>query len=233
MNQTPATATPTPEPPQDDELVRRVVAGETELFELLMRRHNQRLFRTTRAILRDDAEAEDAMQEAYVSAYTNLASFAGRARFSTWLTKIAVFESLARVRRRRRIDLLDPSEDLEGESATTMPSNDQSPEQHASDVEMSALVERAIDALPDGFRAVFVLRAVEELSTAETAECLGVPEETVKTRLHRARALLQKALFSRTESALPRAFAFHLTRCDRIVANVLGRIAASQGSTDA
>jgi RNA polymerase sigma-70 factor, ECF subfamily len=231
MNPTPVA--PEPESLDDETILRRVLAGETRLFELLMRRHNQRIFRTARAILRDDAEAEDVMQETYVRAYAKLGSFEGRALFSTWLTKIAVYEALARVRHRRHFDLLDPSEELEGELAMTTPSSDRDPEQHMIDQEMSAVVERAIDALPDGFRAVFMLRAVQELSTAEAADCLGIPEETVKTRFHRARGLLQKALFLRAESALPSAFSFHLSRCDRVVAGVMLRIADASGNPDA
>jgi len=218
----------------DDEIIRCVVAGQTALFEILMRRHNPRVFRTTRAILRDDAEAEDAMQDTYVRAFMSLATFEGRALFSTWLTRIAVYEALARVRRRRQFDLLSSSEELEAESTTAIPFAGQSPEQNAADVETSTLVERAVDALPDGFRAVFMLRAVEEMSTAETAECLGIPEDTVKTRLHRARALLQKTLFEHAEVVLPAPpFAFHLSRCDRVVTGVLRRIAAGERATGA
>jgi RNA polymerase sigma-70 factor (ECF subfamily) len=210
----------------DEEIVRRVVAGDLALFEVLMRRHNQRVFRAARAILKDDAEAEDVMQDAYVRAYAGLAGFEERARFSTWLTRIAVHEALARVRRRRRFDLLDPCDELEREDLVPMGERDLGPEQHALDVEMSGLVEEAVDALPDAFRAVFMLRAVEELSTAETAACLGIPEDTVKTRLHRARAHIQRQLLARTESALPKAFAFLRPRCERVVAADLVRLRA-------
>lgn len=205
----------------DEEIVRRIVAGETQLFEIVMRRHNQRIYRTARAILRDDGEAEDVMQDAYVRAFAHLADFEGRAHFATWLTRIAVHEALARLRRGRR----DRPIDDHTEETHSMPTAARlSPEQQASDHEMRVALERAIDALPDEFRTVFVLRAVEEMTGAETAEALGIPEETVKTRLFRARARLQETLLDVLEPAAPRTFAFHLSRCDRVVAAVLARI---------
>jgi RNA polymerase sigma-70 factor (ECF subfamily) len=204
----------------DDELVARVRAGELALFEELMRRHNTRVYRAARAIVRDDAEAEDVMQDAWVRAYEHLAEFEGRARFSTWLTRIAVHEALARVRRSKRLTALD---DQAQEAAMTTPI-DASPEQQASDVEMLGVIERAVTALPDDFRSVFVLRAVEGMSGAETAECLGIAEETVKTRLHRARARIQEQLQKDVESGLGRVYDFHRSRCDRVVAAVLQRI---------
>jgi len=209
----------------DEQAIERVLAGDTPAFEAIMRRYNQRLFRAARAILRSDLEAEDVMQDAYVRAYAHLAEFAGRARFSTWLTKIAVHEALARVRRQRRFDLMDPSEEkLPG--ASELPPAD--PEQTAATKELAGVIEQAIDTLPDGFRTVFMLRAVEEMSVAETAECLEIPEETVKTRLHRARAQLQKRLETHTESALRQTHRFYMERCDRVVAAVLARLAAQR-----
>jgi RNA polymerase sigma-70 factor (ECF subfamily) len=204
----------------DEDLVARVRGGQVRLFEHLMRRHNQRVYRAARAIVRDEAEAEDVMQDAYVRAYEHLAEFEGRARFSTWVTRIAVHEAFARVRRARRFDALD----AESEERAMTPGP--SPEQCASDHEMRGVLERAIDTLPEDFRAVFMLRAVEELSGAETAECLGIPEETVKTRLHRARGRLQEAVLTTLEPSLPRAFEFQRPRCDRVVAGVLRRIGA-------
>ena len=205
----------------DEEAVARIRSGETGLFELLMRRHNQRVYRAARAILRDDAEAEDVMQDAYVRAFCHLAEFEGRSRFSTWLTRIAVHEALARIRRGRRFQAVDP-ETQETSTMSTVPRL--TPEQHASDGEIRSVLEKAIDSLPDEFRSVFVLRAIEEMSGAETAECLGIPEETVKTRLFRARSRLQETLLSALEPAAPRAFEFHLSRCDRVVAAVLARL---------
>jgi len=201
----------------DEEVVERVRNGERALYELLMRRHNQRIYRAARAIVRDPAEAEDVMQDAYVRAYENLATFAGRATFATWLTKIAVHEALARVRRRGRfVDAED--------TMPTLASDAPDPEQRASERELGAALEAAIDTLPDPFRAVFMLRDVEGLSTAETAECLGINEETAKTRLHRARTLLRTRLLSRATEILPGTFAFGESRCDRVVAAVLSRI---------
>jgi RNA polymerase sigma-70 factor (ECF subfamily) len=205
----------------DEQVVARVRAGETQLFELIIRRHNQRIYRAARAILRDDAEAEDVMQDAYVRAYAHLHEFEGRAQFSTWLTRIAVHEALARLRRRRRFQPMD-AESQETQSMPTAPRS--TPEQQASDGEIRTVVEKAIDSLPDEFRSVFVLRAVEEMSGAETAECLGIPEETVKTRLYRARARLQETLLQALEPAAPHAYEFHLSRCDRVVAVVFARL---------
>jgi RNA polymerase sigma-70 factor (ECF subfamily) len=209
----------------DEEIVTRVLDGEPRLFELIMRRHNARVFRAARAILRDADEAEDVMQHTYVRAYEHLGEFSGRARFSTWLTKIAVYEALARLRKRRRFEPLESRQEEQLMSTQSLGiSEGGSPEAQASDGEMRAVLEKAIDALPDDFRAVFVLRAIEDMSGAETAECLGIPEETVKTRLHRARGRLQEALLSSIEPALPSVYDFHLSRCDRVVAAVLGRI---------
>jgi len=204
----------------DEEIVARVCAGETTLFELLMRRHNARIFRAARAILGDANEAEDVMQDAYVKAYEHLRDFEGRARFSTWLTRIAVHEAFARARRGKRFDSLE-SHTEEPVMSTNAAS---SPEQQTSDVEMRAVLERAVDALPDDFRAVFVLRAVEGMPGPEVAECLGIPEDTVRTRLFRARERLQQSLLASIEPALPVLYDFHLSRCDRVVAAVLARI---------
>ncbi|HLK40789.1 MAG TPA: RNA polymerase sigma factor [Polyangiaceae bacterium] len=210
----------------DEEIVARVRAGETQLFELIMRRHNRRIYRAARAILRDDGEAEDVMQDAYVRAYAHLHEFEGRALFSTWLTRIAVHEALARVRRGRRFQPIDQ----QNQETTFMPTGPRfSPEQNATDAETRAVLERAIDALPDEFRIVFVLRAVEEMTGAETAECLGIPEETVKTRLFRARARLQETVLAALEPAAACTYEFHLSRCDRVVAVVLSRLGLGEG----
>ena len=213
-----------PEGPwSDDEVVARVCRGEVRLFEVLMRRHNQRLFRAARAILGDDAEAEDVMQDAYVRAYSHLRQFEGRAAFATWLARIAVNEALARRRRRTRFVGLD------GEAALVAGPG-RTPEEGAADRELAALLEGAIDALPASYRVVFVLRELEGLDTRETAESLGIPEATVKTRLHRARTLLRERLQVEVRSeAAGAAFAFAGARCDRMVAAVLGRIASAAG----
>jgi RNA polymerase sigma-70 factor (ECF subfamily) len=212
-------------PISDDEVVRRVRAGETGLFEVIMRRYNQRLYRVARAILRDDAEAEDVAQQAYVNAYRHLDQFAGRAMFSTWLTRIAVHEALARARRRGRFDKQEAVDDWDGDmSALKSPGPD--PERQAFAGELRAVIESAIEALPEHYRAVFVMRAVEGMSTAESADCLDITEETAKTRLHRARMLLRDALYQRAGIESAAAFSFEAPRCDRVVEAVLARIEA-------
>lgn len=210
-------------PLSDEEVVERVKAGETGLFEVLMRRYNQRVYRVARAILGNDLEAEDVMQEAYVRAYAHLDQFAHRASFPTWLTRIAVHEALARVRRARRFEVLEPESEpppADGTGAT----QERDPERRLFDHEMKGFLEAAIGGLSRDYRTVFVLREVEGLSTAETAECLGVSEEVIRTRLHRARALLRDDLYDRAGAASPAAFQFGASRCDRIVAAVLRRI---------
>lgn len=206
----------------DEEVVERVRSGEIELFERLMRRYNQRLYRIARAVLRDDGEAEDVTQEAWVRAFTHLDQFAGRAKFATWLTRIALYEAWGRARRRRRFESID-AVPTEREAMSKSPSG-QDPERETFDREIGKVLETAIDALPRAYRAVFVLREMEALSTAETAACLDVTEETVKTRLHRARGLLRRDLLARAEAATAEALTFAGTRCDRMVEAVFGRI---------
>jgi RNA polymerase sigma-70 factor (ECF subfamily) len=211
----------------DEEVVARVLDGDTALFELLMRRHNQRIYRVARAILRDDAEAEDVMQDTYVRAYQHLNQFEGRAKFSTWLTRIAVHESLARAERRGRFESYftdDPT--FEGDPMAYVPSTERTPEQQASNRELGDLLERAILALPETYRTVIIMRDIEEMTTAETSEVLGITEENVKVRLHRARMLLRDELYSRAGASSTAAFAFHAVRCDRVVKAVMERIAA-------
>jgi RNA polymerase sigma-70 factor (ECF subfamily) len=207
----------------DVDVIGQVLAGQTALFELLMRRYNERVYRTARSIVRDDSEAEEVMQQAYVNAFTHLRQFNGTARFSTWLTRIAINEALARVRRQGRYEVFDDEVSNVEPFTTRHPS--ENPERQAFTTELRALLEWAIDALPDGMREVFVLREVEGLSTFEAAECLGVSEDVVKTRLSRGRAALRRLLMERTGATAPDAFRFYRPRCDRVVANVLARIA--------
>lgn len=207
----------------DEDIAGRVVDGQTALFEILMRRHNERIYRAARAILRDEAEAEDVMQQAYVNAYAHLRQFDGRARFATWLTRIAVHEALARARKRSRYEPYDeetPATAESGMTTTTQPD----PERQAFSRELGALLEAAVDTLPDGHREVFVLREIEGLNTSETADCLDVSEDVVKTRLSRARAALRRELFERAGLAAASAFTFQRPRCDRVVAAVMARI---------
>ncbi len=208
----------------DEEVVAQVRAGNAALFEILMRRHNQRVYRAARAILGNDTEAEDVMQEAYVRAFTHLDQFENRAKFSTWLTKIAVYEALARVRKSKRWESLDNEAETDVRVRPEPMSNARNPEEQMFGAQMKTLLETSLDALPDKYRTVFVLREIEEMSTTETAEALGITEEAVKTRLYRARAMLQTDLYSRVGSTTPDAFEFHLSRCDRVVNAVLARI---------
>ena len=214
----------------DEEVVQRVLQGETALFEVIMRRYNQRLYRTARAILRDNAEAEDVMQDAYVRAYQHLDQFAGRASFATWLTRIAVHEALARAKRRSRWQSLDAPSGPNGEVMIPAAPSHQSPERQASNSEMSRLLEDAILALPDAYRTVLMLRDVEEMSTAETAAALDISEENAKVRLHRARALVRKELYARAGATSAAAFQFPATRCDRVVRAVFAKLAELQAT---
>lgn len=209
----------------DEEVVLSVLAGETDRFEILMRRHNRRVYRAARAILRDDGEAEDVAQDAYVRAYQHLDQFAGRASFSTWLTRIVVHESLARVRRRARNEEIDAMDEARKNRIQAL-STDANPETNASAAELRRLLEAAIDALPDSYRHVFVLRDVEEMSTQEAAECLGLSEDNVKMRLHRARAQLRRELYTRVGAGSTSAFQFLGERCDGMVVAVMKRIRA-------
>jgi len=202
----------------DEDIVARVLAGETELYEIIMRRYNQRLYRVARAILRNDGEAEDVMQDAYVRAYEHLNQFAGRSRFSAWLTKIAVHESLARIQKRNRLQELEAMIPQEEEIVLTSPSA--SPEQQASSAEMGHLLEEGILALPENYRTVIMMRDIEEMSTSDTATALNLTEENVKIRLHRARILLRKELFARAGAGRAKAFPFMGVRCDRVVKRV-------------
>lgn len=220
------------EPISDEEVVARVLAGETAMFEIVMRRHNQRLYRVARAILRDDGEAEDVMQDAYVRAYEHLDQFAGRAKFSTWLTRIAVHEALARQRRRDRYEELDPMSEREGDPMDRFASVTPNPEQLTSNSELRKLLENAVEKLPDSYRAVFMLRDVEEMSTTEAAYALEITEENVKVRLHRARALLRKGLYAQAGKESREAFHFNAVRCDRVVRNVFERIQKRASQTN-
>lgn len=209
---------------RDEELVQRIRAGETGLFELVMRRYNQRLYRTARAIVKDDSLAEDVMQEAYLQAFAHLGQFEGQARFSTWLTRIAVHAALARVRQSRRLADFDLVSEEEHLSMGPTHSPPQDPEQQAYRRELRELLEASIEALPGALRAAYVLRDVEGVSTAEAAECLEISEDALKTRLSRARALLRDELYARAGTASAEAFSFQASRCDRVVAAVMERL---------
>ena len=212
----------------DSEIVKRVRAGDRALFEVLMRRHNQRVYRAARAIVKDEAEAEDVMQQAYLNAFTHLRQFEERSQFSTWLTRITVNEALARRHKLRTAQSLTGH--LEGEQGIrmdTMQSPEPDPERQTFARELHSVLEDAVDSLPETYRAVFMLRDIEGMSTAETAAGLGLGDEAVKTRLHRARAMVRQTVATRLGAASPQAFLFPATRCDRVVAAVLARLPES------
>jgi RNA polymerase sigma-70 factor (ECF subfamily) len=208
----------------DLQLIERVRAGEIALYELLMRRHNQRVYRVIRSVVSNDLEAEDILQEAWVRAFEHLDQFAGRANFSTWVARIAFNEALGR---RRTSARWTP---LEDEAGNIMPELNRqqttfaTPETEAIQGQLGQMLQSAVDTLPETYRSVFVLREVEQLNTSETAECLGLSEEAVKTRLHRSRALLRHELENRMGSTIREAYSFLGARCDRVVARVLERI---------
>lgn len=209
---------------EDEALVARVLAGERECFGLLVRRYNQRLFRVVRAIVSSDAEAEDSVQQAYVACYANLRQFEGAAKFSTWLTRIAINEGLQRVRARKRASELLAQGTVSDWRAGT--GSTHTPEEQASTRQLGKLLEAAIDALPEPCRVAVVLREVEGLSTAETAHCLGLSEEAVRVRIHRARELLREALYEKVGAGSAEVFPFAGSRCENMVERVLEHIRA-------
>jgi RNA polymerase sigma-70 factor (ECF subfamily) len=207
----------------DEEVIEHVLAGETALYEVVMRRYNTRLYRVTRAILKNDGEAEDVMQDAYVRAFQHLHQFAGRSKFSTWLTRIAIHEALARVHKAQRFEEWDDMNESKQNRirAAHIRSN---PESETASGELSRLLEQAIETLPENYRSVVMMRDVEEMSTSETAECLSITEDNVKIRLHRAHGLLRKELYAKAKISTTEAFPFHAARCDRVVSTVFSRL---------
>jgi RNA polymerase sigma-70 factor (ECF subfamily) len=211
----------------DAELARRAADGDEAAFEAIMRRHNRLLFRTARSLLKSDAEAEDALQEAYLRAWRALGSFRSDARLSTWLARIVINEALGRMRRKEaRIIPLDAamtSYEPEVQASLTADAERQ-PESIAMRAELRRMMEARIDMLPEAFRTVFMLRAVEEMSVEEVSQALQIPEATVRTRFFRARSLLRERLASDIDMTLNDAFSFDGARCDRIVAAVRARL---------
>jgi RNA polymerase sigma-70 factor (ECF subfamily) len=214
----------------DASLVSRVLTGDPMAFALVMRRFNRRLYRLARAVMGDDAEAQDALQEAYFNAYRCLSQFRGDASLATWLSRLLVNECLGRMRRSaRRQNVIPIVPAASAAELEAVPSDEVgSPDAAADRAQMRAILERRIDGLPETFRAVFVLRSVEELSVEETAECLGIPAETVRSRHFRAKGLLREALAQEIDIAERSVWEFAGERCDRIVAGVLSRLAASR-----
>lgn len=209
---------------KDEEVVQRVLGGETALFEIIMRRYNQRLYRISRSVLQNDGEAEDVMQDAYVRAYEHLYQFAGKAAFATWLTRIALHEALARKRRRQRTEELDAYQEARGDSMPIFKSSQPDPEAMTAQSQLGGLLESAIEALPEAYRVIVIMREVEEMGVAETASTLGVSEAVVKTRLHRAHAMLRREIHARARGRISDLYAFHAPRCDRVVKAVFERI---------
>jgi RNA polymerase sigma-70 factor, ECF subfamily len=213
----------------DLEIVQHVLAGDTNSFELIMRRNNRRLYRIARGVLRNDDDAEDVLQDAYLHAFQSLHEYQGKAPLSAWLAKITMNEALGRLRGKgAATNVISFDEPEEGEEANYMAqmfSSFPDPEQSAARAEVRRLLESAIDGLPDAYRMVFILFGVEEMSVAETAQCLDVEPATVKTRYHRARKLLQQHLASLVDSSAGDAYSFDGARCDRIVRGVLQRVA--------
>ncbi|HEY0844316.1 MAG TPA: RNA polymerase sigma factor [Noviherbaspirillum sp.] len=213
----------------DASIAQRISGGDHHAFEVLMRKHNRSLYRTARSILKDDAEAEDALQDAYLQAYRAMDKYRGESSLSTWLTRIVVNEAIARSRKTsRRAEIIRLDGDTDPDFTSTEADMDdttiEQPEQAAIRAQARSLLERKIDALPEIFRTVFVLRAVEELTVEETAACLGIPDATVRTRFFRARSMLRESLSREFDLAIDGVFGFDGARCDRIVAGVLARL---------
>ncbi|HEU4853166.1 MAG TPA: RNA polymerase sigma factor [Telluria sp.] len=219
-----------PQPDLNDlELAAAVCARAPGAFETLMRRHNRLLFRAARSIVKDDAEAQDALQDAYLQAYRNMRAYRGEASLRTWLTRIVVNEAIARSRKMsRRAEVIDLGaaygEDHEQEAGMPQQPSIQGPEQEAQRAQFRQLLERQVDCLPEVFRTVFVLRAVEEMSVEEVAAVLAIPEATVRTRFFRARGMLRESLHREFDFAVEDAFGFDGARCDRIVAITLAAL---------
>lgn len=214
-------------------LVLQAARGNDKAFEIIMRRNNRTLYRAARGILQDDAEAEDAVQEAYLRAYRALGTFNGEARLATWLTRIVINESLERLRKRKQETgkvSLENVVDLEMhiDNAVDGKARPEGPEAAAMRAQTRRLLEHKIDQLPTAFRTVFILRALEEMSVEETAACVGITEATVRTRFFRAKSLLRESLAREIDTVFEDAFAFAGDRCDRIVSAVLERVRRSR-----
>lgn len=213
----------------DEALVALIIEGEPAAFEPLMRRHNRLLFRTARSIVQDDAEAEDVLQSAYLQAFSTLSTFRGESRLATWLVRIVMNEALARVRRtQRRAEIIhleanmdDDQIDAQAEPGAT---RFEEPQVAAMRAQTRRLLERKIDALPEAFRTVFMLREVEEMTVEEASEALGILEATVRTRHFRGRSMPRESLSREVDFALEEAFGFDGERCNRIVARVLEQL---------
>lgn len=215
-------------PAEEDDvsIARQVAAGDHAAFERLMRRYNRRLFRLARAVLKDPSEAEDVLQDAYLSAYQSLRQFRGEAALSTWLSRLVLNECSGRLRRHLRRQNVIPMV-----SSTNRPDVDnvaaqdsELPDRAAGRAQIRSMLEHKLDELPEAFRLVFVMRSVEELSVQDTAQILGIPEDTVRSRHFRARSLLREALAQEIDLAERDLFEFGGDHCDRVIARVLARL---------
>jgi RNA polymerase sigma-70 factor, ECF subfamily len=214
----------------DTELVRRALARDPDAFRCIMQRHNRRLYRIARSVLRDNADAEDVVQEAYVAAFNHLTTYRGESSLAAWLSRIAMNEALGRLRRKRTAGNFTALEEVTEGAIIQFPllARNDDPERTMAQRQILQLVEKAMDALPDAFRVVFVTRVIEGMSVEETAELLCIKPETVKTRLHRARQLLRDQLDKQIGPVLLNAFPFAGRRCRRVTAAVLTRLGITE-----
>jgi RNA polymerase sigma factor (sigma-70 family) len=219
---------PAAAPPPADELsiVQRIAGGDRAAFEVLMRRYNRRLYRLARAVLRDDTEAQDALQDAYLRAYRSMGQFRGDAALSTWLSRLVLNECNARVRRSSRreniISIVSATPNMDAYSEAAEPG--ESPDHLTAREQMRRVLEQKVGELPEVFRVVFVLRSIEDLSIEETAATLAIPPETVRSRHFRARGMLRESLAKEIDLAQADVFEFGGRCCDRVVASVLARL---------
>ena len=208
---------------EDNLIIDRILSGEKNLYEVLMRKYNQRLYRISRTYITDEEDINDIMQEAYIKAYEQLARFEKRSQFSTWLIRILINEALARIKRKSRfvnpmIDNDNYFDNNSGSSNNVIPD----PEKQSVNEELKRILEKAVDVLPMKYRTVFIMREIEGMSVAETGKCLDLSESNVKVRLNRAKEFLRKELSKSYKNE--EVFSFHLHKCDRIVSHVLDRI---------
>jgi RNA polymerase sigma-70 factor (ECF subfamily) len=213
----------------DSALVERIATGDQLAFEAVMRKYNGKLYRIARAILKNDSDAEDVLQDAYLDAYRHIGEFRGGSELATWLTRIVINQALMRVRKERRRSSIIPfrsalMHETDSPEAQVPDQQSESPSASVIRAETRQMLERRIDELPVAFRTVFIMREVEEMSVEETARCLSITPATVRTRLFRARGLLREALARDIDSASGDVFAFGGARCDRIVSAVLARL---------
>jgi RNA polymerase sigma-70 factor (ECF subfamily) len=210
----------TPSNMTDSEIITRILTGEKELYAIIVRRYNQRLYRVAMSIVDNDSEAEDIMQVAYIKAYENLCKFGFRSGFSTWLTRILINEALLRLKKRSRVSF---QQTLNEEAAVhTKNYENQTPLSKSLNMELKQILEQSIRQLPEKYRTVFIMREIENLNISETGECLAISETNVKVRLNRAKAMLRDKLsnyYSKED-----IYHFHLSRCDRVTNGVMQRI---------